>query len=219
MPQFAQHAVTGQTVTRLPETPSQTAGPFVHIGLAPQVAGLGPVFDRPTEGPIAGPETPGTRIRLVGTIFDGDGAPVRDAVIETWQADANGIYASPLDPRQGRCAPDFIGWGRVAVDLETGAFEIPTIKPGPAPGPGGTTMAPHIAVWILARGINLGLLTRAYFADEAAANGADPVLRRIDGPRRRSTLIAHAEAASEGVETWRFDIRLQGDDETVFFAT
>jgi len=206
---------------RLKETPSQTAGPFVHIGLAPALAvaageaaageGLGAV--------VAGPRTPGRRIRIAGCVRDGDGTPVRDVVIETWQADASGVYASPADPRHAACAPDFVGWGRVAADLATGDFAFETVKPGPVPGPGGTTMAPHIALWIVARGINIGLATRLYFSDEAAANADDPVLRRIESPDRRATLIARLEGAAGGPDAYRFDIRLQGDDETVFFAT
>ncbi|MEQ8968370.1 MAG: protocatechuate 3,4-dioxygenase subunit alpha [Azospirillaceae bacterium] len=204
---------------RLKETPSQTAGPFVHIGMAPAVAGLDAVFARDLGAAIAGPETPGERIRVTGVILDGDGVPVRDAVIETWQADAAGLYASPADPRQGATAPDFTGWGRFAVDLASGEFAFETVKPGPAPGPQGTTMAPHIALWIVARGVNLGLATRLYFPDEDAANAADPILARAGEPGRRATLIAEAAGQADGMAVYRFVIRLQGADETVFFAT
>jgi protocatechuate 3,4-dioxygenase alpha subunit len=198
------------------ETPSQTAGPFVHIGLAPGAAGLERA-PAALGGTIAGPQTPGRRIRIAGRVLDGDGMPLRDAMLETWQADADGIFASPMDPRTGQCAPDFTGWGRFAADLETGDFVIDTVKPGPVPGPNDTTMAPHLALWIVARGINLGLSTRIYFADEEAANAADPILRRIENAERRRTLLAVPEVGDDG--RYRFDVRLQGEAETVFFQT
>lgn len=207
-----------QELSYLKETPSQTAGPYVHIGMAPSVAGVQGVYDDPGRT-IAGPDTPGERIRIEGRVFDGDGAPVRDALIEVWQADANGIYNSPVDPRQSGCAPDFTGWGRIAADLKSGDFAFDTVKPGPVPGPDGTTMAPHISFWIVARGINLGLSTRLYFPEEAAANGDDPVLRRIENTARRETLIAQAVDAAGDIKRYRFEIRLQGAQETVFFAT
>ncbi len=204
---------------RLKETPSQTAGPYVHIGLAPALAGVDGVYPADPGGVIAGPRTPGRRIRVSGRILDGDGVPLRDAVIEIWQADSNGIYNSPVDPRHARCAPDFVGWGRCATDFDSGRFVFETIKPGPVPGPRDTQMAPHLNLWIVARGINLGLSTRLYFPEEAAANADDPVLRRVENPARRATLIAHAEPEAGEVRDYRFDIRLQGADETVFFAT
>lgn len=206
-----------QKLDYLKETASQTAGPYVHIGLTPRVAGLdGPYPEEPGEI-IAGPEAEGERIRIEGTLLDGQGDAVRDALIEVWQADAKGIYNSPRDPRQESCDPAVFGWGRVATDLKTGAFAIDTIKPGPVPGPKETTMAPHLSLWIVARGINLGLSTRLYFADEEAANQADPVLAKVLPPGRRGTLLAKQEGAQDGVTRYRFDIRLQGEDETVFF--
>jgi protocatechuate 3,4-dioxygenase alpha subunit len=202
----------------LKETPSQTAGPFVHIGMAPATAGL-EATPALASGPIAGPRAPGPRIRVEGRILDGDGAPVRDAVVEVWQADGQGIYASPLDPRADAVAPDFTGWGRVCCDFASGAFAIDTIKPGPVPGPRGTTMAPHLCLWIVARGINLGLSTRVYFPEDADAHASDPILARVETPARRATLIA-AVAESDGeTAVYRFDVRLQGEAETVFFAT
>ena len=196
-------------MTRLRETASQTAGPYVHIGLAPQAAGIqgGPA---PLGLDPAGPEARGARIALEGVVLDGAGAPVRDAVIESWQANAAGIYAHPEDPRGAEVEPGFTGWGRAAADGETGSWRIDTVKPGPAPGPGGAAMAPHVALWIVTRGVNTGLHTRLYFADEAAANASDPLLAQL-GPRAR-TLIAAETAPGR----WRFDIRLQGADETVF---
>ncbi len=202
----------------LKETPSQTAGPYVHIGMTPSVAGLHGPYDDPGRT-IAGPEAPGERIRIEGLIRDGDAMPVRDAVLEVWQADAKGIYNSPLDPRHADCGPDFIGWARIAADSNSGDFAIDTVKPGPVPGPKGTWMAPHLALWIVARGINLGLSTRLYFPEESRANADDPILGRIENPARRDTLIANLVEDGGAVRRYRFEIRLQGQDETVFFAT
>jgi protocatechuate 3,4-dioxygenase alpha subunit len=138
------------------------------------------------------------------------GAPLRDAVLEIWQADADGLYPSPAETR-GQADPAFFGWGRSAVSGDEGAFRFETIKPGPVPLPDGRVQAPHIAFWIVARGINLGLHTRMYFPDEAERNGSDPVLNRIEHPVRRQTLVAKRQD-----DTIAFDIRLQGDGETVF---
>ncbi|SFI33900.1 protocatechuate 3,4-dioxygenase subunit alpha [Jannaschia pohangensis] len=181
---------------RLRETPSQTAGPYVHIGLAPTAAGIdGALADLGRE--IAG-DAQGARITVSGRVIDGKGAPVADALIEVWQADAAGRYG----------AEGFRGWGRVIPDFETGEWRFDTIRPG-STGPG---IAPHLTLWIVARGINIGLHTRLYFGDEGAANDADPVLALVpDG--RRGTLIA----APDGPDAYRFDIHLQGEDETVFF--
>ncbi len=197
---------------RLRETPSQTAGPYVHLGLLPDVAGLdrGPA---PLAATPAAPTVPGERIRIEGSVIDGTGAPLRDAVIEIWQADAAGIHPHPDDPRHAAVAPGFRGWGRVAADPETGVWRLETVKPGPVPTRDGRAMAPHVAVWIVARGINQGLATRMYFADED--NAADPLLERIDPPGRRATLLA-PRTIHAGLPVYRFDIRLQGPDETVF---
>ena len=201
----------------LKETASQTAGPYVHIGLTPKVAGLnGPYPAEPGQA-IAGPDAKGQRIRIEGALFDGQGDVVRDALIEVWQADANGIYNSPGDPRWESCDPAVFGWGRAATDLSSGSFAIDTIKPGSVPGPRETAMAPHISLWIVARGINLGLSTRLYFADEEADNETDPVLAGVLPPERRCTLLARPDGEKDGTTRYRFDIRLQGEDETVFF--
>ncbi|MFQ6546620.1 protocatechuate 3,4-dioxygenase subunit alpha [Aestuariibius sp. 2305UL40-4] len=186
------------------ETPSQTAGPYVHIGLTPNLSGVGGVYDADlgaemTTGPVRGEE-----IVLHGVIRDGMGAIIKDAVVEVWQADADGLFGADGDP-------NFTGWGRCACDMETGEYRFETVKPGPVPYPDGRMQAPHVTVWIVARGINLGLQTRAYFEDEE--NGEDPVLKRIEHRDRVETLIARREA--DGV--YRFDIVLQGDGETVFF--
>lgn len=204
-----------QKLTYLPETASQTAGPYVHIGLAPGDAGF-QIYDRELGRDIAGPNAMGTRIRIEGTVFDGTGAPVKDALIEAWQANAAGHFAHPEDPSAGNVEKDFRGWGRVIADFETGLWSFDTVKPGAVPGPGNARQAPHISLWIVARGINIGLHTRLYFDDEANANSADPVLGMIEQMHRRETLVARKSTA-DGDPCYRFDIRLQGDGETVFF--
>lgn len=190
---------------RLSETASQTAGPFVHIGLAPAAASLG-LPDAGLGAVIAPSEAPGERIAIEGTVRDGTGALVKDALIEIWQADAMGQFHNKPDPVTG-----FRGWGRRVTDFETGAFRIETIKPGKVAIQGAQFMAPHLCLWLVARGINCGLHTRLYFDDEKAANNVDPVLSGID-THRRNTLIAKKSDSA-----YRFDIVLQGKDETVFF--
>lgn len=204
-----------QKLTYLPETASQTAGPYVHIGLAPGDAGF-EIYDRELGRNIAGAGAKGTRIRVEGTVFDGTGAPVKDALIEAWQANAAGHHAHPEDPSSGNVEKDFRGWGRVIADFETGLWSFDTVKPGAVSGPGETVQAPHISLWIVARGINIGLHTRLYFEDEADANAADPVLNMIEQVHRRDTLVARMITADDG-PVYRLDIRLQGDGETVFF--
>jgi protocatechuate 3,4-dioxygenase, alpha subunit len=205
-----------QPLNYLRETASQTAGPYVHIGLAPGAAGF-EIFERELGRDIAGPEAAGERIRVEGLVTDGAGTPIRDVLIEVWQADAAGIYPHPADPRAADAAPGFRGWGRVISNFGTGLYAFDTIKPGSVPGRGGRPMAPHLNLWIVARGINIGLNTRLYFADEEAANAADPVLNLIEDPLRRATLLAAREQAPDGAAVYRFDIRLQGANETVFF--
>ena len=200
-----------QSLDRLKETPSQTAGPYVHIGLTPNFADIGGVYGQDLGSTMVNDRTRGERISLVVTVFDGAGAPLRDALVEVWQADAEGLYASPAETR-GRADPDFTGWGRCAADMESGACTFRTIKPGRVPFPDGRMMAPHISLWIVARGINLGLHTRVYFPDEEEANAADPILTKIEHRARVATLVARREA-----DAYRFDVHLQGENETVFF--
>ncbi|UWQ82742.1 protocatechuate 3,4-dioxygenase subunit alpha [Leisingera caerulea] len=202
-----------QRLDYLKETPSQTAGPYVHIGLAPGAAGF-QIYDQELGWEIAGPGAKGERIRVEGVVVDGTGSPVKDVLLEAWQANAEGIYAHPEHP--GEVEEGFRGWGRVITDFETGEWGFDTVKPGPVLGRGGQMMAPHINLWIVARGINVGLNTRLYFEDEGEANAADPVLNVIEWERRRSTLIA-GRSERGGKPVYRFDIRLQGEDETVFF--
>lgn len=201
-----------QALTYLKETPSQTAGPYVHIGLAPGAAGF-EIFEQELGQDIVGPNARGTRIRVEGTVFDGTGAPLKDVLLEVWQANAAGIYPHPADPHAGKVEAGFRGWGRVISDFDSGLWSFETVKPGPVTGRDGVGMAPHISVWIVARGINIGLQTRIYFGDEAEANSADPVLNRVEQAHRRATLIAE----KTGDNSYRFDIHLQGDRETVFF--
>ena len=198
----------------LHETPSQTGGPYVHIGLLPQQANI-EVFENNFNNQLVQEKTLGERIRLEGQVFDGLGLPLRDVLIEIWQADANGVYPSAADIQGKAVDPNFLGWGRTGADFETGFWSFNTIKPGVVPGRKGTTQAPHIALIIFARGINIGLNTRVYFEDEAEANAQDPVLKGIEWAPRRQTLIAKREER-DGEVVYRFDIRVQGEDETVF---
>ena len=188
----------------LHETASQTAGPYVHIGLIPDQAGFA-IFDNPFGNVLATPATLGERIVIEGRIFDGLGQPVRDALVEIWQANAAGKYNSPHDDQDKPIDPAFRGWGRAGTDFQTGLYRFETIKPGAADG------APHVNLWFVSRGINIGLQTRLYFADEAEANADDPVLALVD-PARRGTLLAHRKG-----NVYTFDIHIQGEPETVFF--
>ena len=204
-----------QDLGRLKETPSQTAGPYVHIGATPNFTGIHGVYDDDLGSQMVNKETAGERIVLTGRIMDGTGTVLRDALVEIWQADKDGFYNSPEELR-GDADPNFTGWGRCATDMDTGEYRFETIKPGQAPFGDGRLMAPHITFWIVARGINIGLHTRMYFSDEEAANAEDPILSRIEHRNRVPTLIGTRGEGGDGV-TYTFDIRLQGENETVFF--
>lgn len=197
-------------------TPSQTVGPFFAMRL--------PWPDGPFVVPA---DTPGA-ITIVGRLYDGAGNVIPDGLVETWQADPAGRFAHPDDPRGPSAAgyAAFRGFGRCPTAPD-GSYRIVTLKPGPLPAPDagpGATEAPHLDVTVFARGLLDRLVTRLYFPDEPAANAADPVLGSI-ADDRRDTLIARAEPAEptepgdpSGPGTvLRFDIRLQGDGETVFF--
>jgi protocatechuate 3,4-dioxygenase, alpha subunit len=201
-------------VTPLPITPSQTVGPYLAIGL--------PWPD----GPFVVPDgTPGA-LTITGRLLDGVGDPVPDGLIETWQADPDGYFGHPDDPRGPNPAagafrgpdpgnaPGFRGFGRCPTGPD-GSWRIVTLRPGALPSPEGGTEAPHLDVSVLARGLLHRVVTRIYFADEAAANAADPVLSALPDPARRATLIAEPDPAVPG--TFRLDFRLQGAGETVFF--
>jgi protocatechuate 3,4-dioxygenase, alpha subunit len=204
-----------QKLTTLKESPSQTAGPYVHIGATPNWVEITGVWEEDLGLVLVGPETKGKRIIVKGRIFDGSGHPIRDALVEIWQADAEGLYNSPEEKR-GTADPNFVGWGRQPTDGTTGEYRFETIKPGRVPYKDGRPMAPHITFWIVARGINIGLHTRMYFGDEEAANAECPVLARIEHKYRLETLIA-SRGEENGLPTYTFDIHLQGEKETVFF--
>jgi protocatechuate 3,4-dioxygenase alpha subunit len=163
---------------------------------------------------IAAPSTEGQRIRIEGQVFDGDGGAIRDAMVEIWQANAYGRYNHPDDKQEKPLDPAFTGWGRSGTD-EKCYYSFETIKPGPVPGPDDTAQAPHINVVIFARGMLAHAYTRIYFADEPA-NADDPVLNSIKNKKRRQTLMAWP-GMENGKTVYRFDIRLQGENETVFF--
>ncbi|MFD1146660.1 protocatechuate 3,4-dioxygenase subunit alpha [Saccharothrix hoggarensis] len=183
-------------------TPSQTVGPFFSSGL---------VWE---DGPFVVPEgTPGA-FRIGGTVYDGAGVPVPDAVVETWQADPDGRFDHPDDPRGAVRWKDFRGFGRCATDPD-GRYSVLTVKPGPLPVAGGGREAPHLDVSLFCRGMLVRLVTRIYFPDEEA-NATDPVLTSID-PARRATLVAETAPPGTAPFGYRFDIHLQGEHETVFF--
>jgi protocatechuate 3,4-dioxygenase, alpha subunit len=201
-----------QSLGYLKESPSQTAGPYVHIGCTPNFTGIHGIFETDLgAGPLVNDKTRGERITIRGRVIDGSGTPLRDAMIEIWQADAEGLYNSPSETR-GTSDPNFSGWGRCPADMTTGEFVFETIKPGKVPFNDGRPMAPHVTLWIVARGINIGLQTRMYFSDEEEANAADPILTRIEHKVRIPTLIGRREG-----DTVTFDIHLQGENETIFF--
>jgi protocatechuate 3,4-dioxygenase alpha subunit len=190
-------------------TPSQTVGPFFAYGLTP--SGRYEWNDAFTSNLVTS-DTSGDRIRVEGVVYDGDGVPVPDSMLEIWQADAQGRFADPQDQRALPNA-SFKGFGRCGTGTG-GEFAFDTIKPGSVPGPDGKPQAPHILMAIFSRGMLLQNYTRIYFDDEAA-NTADPVLALVPADRRGTLIAKRAQGANGAV--YRFDIRLQGDDETVFF--
>jgi len=204
-----------QPLNYLRETASQTAGPYVHIGLAPHQAGFD-IFQHNFGNRLTGPQTRGEPIIIEGRVLDGTGSSLNDVLLEIWQANAAGRYSHPADTQDKPLDPDFRGWGRTGADFETGVYRFETIKPGPVVGRHARMMAPHVIFWIVARGINIGLSTRMYFSDEETANNADPVLNLIELKPRRETLIAQ-RGIRNGKVTYTFNIVLQGDHETVFF--
>ncbi len=187
--------------TRL--TPSQTIGPF-----------FAPALVRESTERLVRDGTRGERIVIEGRVLDGDGAPVPDAMIEIWQANAEGRYDHREDTQEKLLDPNFHGFGRAGTN-QLGEFRFFTIKPGAVAGEAGALQAPHINVCVFARGLLHHLMTRIYFPDESAANAADPVLNKV-APARRTTLLAHDTGAATA-RVLRFDIVLQGGNETVFF--
>lgn len=200
-----------QSLNRLKESPSQTAGPYVHIGLTPNFAEITGVYPDDLGTSMVNDKTKGERITITGRVLDGTGTPLKDALVEIWQADADGLYNSPSEIR-GSADANFTGWGRCPSGMDDGVFRFETIKPGRVPYPDGRMQAPHVTLWIVARGINIGLQTRMYFPEEEAANAEDPILGRVEHRIRVGTLIAQKVEGG-----YSFDIHLQGDKETVFF--
>jgi len=189
----------------LQTTTSQTVGPYLHIGLT----GL-------QNDNLAPEGVAGERITLQGRVFDGNGKPVPDGMVEIWQANAHGRYAHPADQRDLPLEAGFTGFGRMATD-RNGGFRFYTVKPGRVPGPGGKLQAPHIVVSLFMRGLLKHLVTRVYFPDDAA-HAEDFVLNMVP-PERRSTLIARTVAGQAGVLEWNIVLQgeANGQDETVFF--
>jgi protocatechuate 3,4-dioxygenase alpha subunit len=186
----------------LKQTPSQTVGPFFHMGLLLS-----------SQSVLVNEQTTGQRIRILGRIFDGNGQPIPDALIEIWQADAHGFFNHPADPNFRQADPHFQGFGRSGT-VNDGWFEFKTIKPGGVPGPNGQIQAPYINIRVFSRGMLIHAYTRLYFSDEIT-NASDPVLTSLE-PERRASLIATLED-SHDLPTYRFAIHMQGERETVFF--
>ena len=187
------------TTLPLKESPSQTAGPYLHIGLTPRSLGIVPNGNGDLgSGPLH--VGVGKRILVCGRILDGSAEPVGDAIVELWQADSDGVYRN--------------GWGRAPCD-SGGVFQFDTVKPGRVEDSRRNLMAPHLTLWIVARGINIGLHTRLYFEDEEVANGSDAILNLIEVSRRKTLLASRSEL--NGRSIYKLDIILQGENETVFF--
>lgn len=180
------------------QTASQTVGPYLRIGL---IRGKG-------QNNLVQAETAGERIKITGVVYDGNHDPITDAMVEIWQADVNGIFNHPDDPLREQADPNFRGFGRAETPKE-GIFTFNTIKPGGREG-----SAPYVNVHVFARGMLIHAMTRIYFEGEEA-NAADPVLSSLEDGRRQ-TLVAALES-SDSVPVYRFDIHLQGENETVFF--
>ena len=186
---------------KLTPTGNQTVGPYFSIGLC---RNLIPV--------VAGDKVEGTHVTIEGRVLDADKKPIPDALIETWQANAFGKYAHPVDTQEKPLQDNFMGFGRMATD-DAGFFRLTTIKPGRVPGPEGALQAPHLAVTVFMRGLLRHLVTRMYFPDEPS-NAEDPVLNSVD-PARRATLIANTSRRGNGLLEW--NIICAGENETVFF--
>jgi len=191
------------------QTPSQTVGPYFAYGLTPEQYGY-PSLTAIASADLRTPDVQGQPIRIEGRVFDGNGAPVDDAMIEIWQADPEGRYAHPADGRTGNLS--FKGFGRCGTGTDPEhRFVFDSVKPGAVDG----SQAPHVNVIVFMRGLLSHLYTRLYFADETTANAQDPVLQSVPDARR-GTLIARP-SQDGGVTVYRFDIHMQGDKETVFF--
>lgn len=192
------------------ETPSQTVGPYFAYGLLPHTYARRSIANHQ----ISTTETLGEHIRLIGSVYDGNGAPIEDAMLEIWQADSEGRYASHMDPNSlTQTDVAFRGFGRTGTTPQ-GDYLFETIKPGRVRGSGNALQAPHLNLIVFSRGLLTHLYTRIYFDDEDAANEEDEILGLIE-PARRRTLVAKREQNGSGI-VYRFDIHMQGDNETVF---
>jgi protocatechuate 3,4-dioxygenase alpha subunit len=202
----------GQTPIRLVATPSQTVGPFFHFGLADQ-SGL---------GCLVRDDTPGERIRIKITVFDGAAEPVPDALIELWQANAEGVYVRPDRAIDVLSPPEFCGFGRLPTGAD-GSCEFETIRPGSVRDARGRPQASHINVCLLARGLLRQIYTRIYFAGDALLE-TDAVLNAVPEARRQTLIASNpvrlkpdaTTVPTSGARDWLFEIRLQGEGETVF---
>ncbi len=187
------------------QTPSQTVGPFFHYGL---------IFGGEDE--LLADGTKGKQIILLGKVIDGEGNAVPDAMVEIWQADSNGIYAHASDSRSAEADPNFRGYGRSDTTRDC-QYRFSTVKPGKCQYQDESSLqAPHINLRVFGRGILVHLQTRVYFADEETANERDPVFSGLD-PTRRKTLLASRGSMQGDTPIYRFDINLQGENETLFF--
>jgi protocatechuate 3,4-dioxygenase, alpha subunit len=194
--------------TKLGQTPSQTIGPYFAYGLVPEQYGYR--FTGIASGTVAARDEPGQHIRIEGRVLDGAGEPVFDALIEIWQADATGRYAHAVDPRGSNYG--FRGFGRIGTGTDPEKrFVFDTVKPGSVDG----RQAPHINMTVMMRGVLMHAFTRVYFSDEAVANAADPVLLEVPSDRRNTLIAQRAETPAGPV--YRFDVHMQGANETVFF--
>jgi protocatechuate 3,4-dioxygenase alpha subunit len=189
------------------QSPSQTVGPYFAQGLLRE-------GDQVFTNVLVSEDTEGERIRIEGAVFDAEGRPIEDAMIEIWQANRHGRYNHPLDEQDKPLDPQFRGHGRTSTDTE-GYYRFETIKPGSVPGPGDSDQAPHINVIVFARGMLSHAFTRIYFEDEPF-NQDDSVLMGIEDLAHRNTLVARRQEA-EGAVIYRFDIHFQGEHETAFF--
>ncbi len=194
-----------QDLNLLIETPSQTAGPYVHIGCVPSFTGIEGVYREDLGLSPIEEGANGELITITGSVLDGTGWALRDALIESWQPDAQGLFYG-----QEGVDEKVSGFCRFATDKDSGEFTLRTIKPGPVKGRNEQMYAPHISIWIVARGINVGLHTRIYFEDED--NSTDPLLNKIEQRPRVNTLVARKIEDGQ----YRFDVRIQGEGETIF---
>ena len=200
------------TKKKLKQTPSQTAGPYLHIGLLPKKVGINSSFSRELNNLILSEKTKGKRIEISGKIYDGNNEVLKDALVEIWQVDANGNYQSRLT-QNNKYDKNFSNWGRTSCDFNTGLWKFNTIKPGIVQLNKSEILAPHIWLWIVARGINLGLYTCMYFSDENTLNKLDRNLKKLTNNNNLQSLFA------VNIEKYKyeFNIYLQGDKETIFF--